>query len=54
LITPTFSFNENLEFLENYEIDTKIQRKDSGGTTEVLINNAKERIRTMRFTILFK
>jgi LPS-assembly protein len=41
LITPTFSFNENLEFLENYEIDTKIQRKDSGGSTEVLINSQK-------------
>ncbi|MDB3973199.1 hypothetical protein N9440_00285 [Alphaproteobacteria bacterium] len=44
LITPKFSFNENLEFLENYEIDTKIQRKDSGGTTEILINNEKKEL----------
>jgi LPS-assembly protein len=42
LITPTFSFNENLEFLENYEVNTKIHRKDSGGTTEILINNSKK------------
>ena len=42
LITPTFLFNENLEFLESYEVDTSVQIKDKGGATEIKINNQKK------------
>ena len=43
LITPNFSFNNILQTFEIYEIDTKIQRKDVGGTTKISINTSKKK-----------
>ena len=43
LITPNFSFNNSLQTFEIYEIDTKIQRKDVGGSTEISINTSRKK-----------
>ena len=41
LFTPKISFNQNLEFLENYSLNTSIENKNSGGNTSISIDNIK-------------
>ena len=40
-LTPTFIFDKNFEFLENYELNTDYEKKSSGGNTNININNSK-------------
>ena len=40
-LTPTWLFNENFEFLENYNLNTKLNSKFSGGETELVMDNIK-------------
>ena len=39
--TPKLFFDKNFEFLENYELNTNYERKNSGGNTFININNSK-------------
>ena len=41
LLKPKFFLNENFEFLEQYELDTTISNKNTGGTSIVNIKNIK-------------
>ena len=41
LFKPKFSFDQNFEFMEQYQLDTIINSKRSGGTTSISINNIK-------------
>ena len=41
-LTPTWFFNENFEFLENYNLNTKLNSKISGGETELVMDNIKK------------
>jgi len=41
--TPTLLFNENFEILENYKLNTVLNRRGSGGTTNVAIDNIKNK-----------
>ena len=40
-IKPKISFNENLEFTENYQVKTQLNTKSSGGKTSLSIDNLK-------------
>ena len=40
-LTPTFFFDKNLEFLENYNLDTYYEKKSSGGETTLDVSNSK-------------
>ncbi len=40
-ITPTWLFNENFEFLRNFNLNTYINTKTSGGISEITIDNIK-------------
>src|SRR6056300_726794 len=41
LFRPTISFDQNFEFSENYELNTIIENKGSGGNTTISIDNIK-------------
>ena len=41
LFKPKFSLDQNFEFMEQYQLDTLIDSKRSGGTTSISINNIK-------------
>ena len=41
LFKPKFSFDQNFEFMEQYQLDTIINSKRSGGTTSISISNIK-------------
>jgi len=41
--TPTFLFNENLEILENYKLNTILERRGAGGRTNIEIDNIKNK-----------
>ena len=41
IITPTVYLNQNFQFLEAYDLNTKLAQKSSGGLTEVTVDNIK-------------
>ena len=41
LFKPKISFDKNFEFSENYELDSSLETKHSGGITSISINNIK-------------
>ena len=42
-MVPTFKLNENLEFLESYNLNTIIKHKNSGGDTLIELDNIKNK-----------
>ena len=41
LVTPKLYFSQNFDFLEDYELNTKIQNRNTGGKINFEINNVK-------------
>ncbi|MFL2534064.1 MAG: LPS assembly protein LptD, partial [Alphaproteobacteria bacterium] len=41
VFTPTFYLNQNFEFLETYNLNTKLVQKSSGGLTKITVDNIK-------------
>ena len=40
-LTPTFFFDKNFEFLENYNLNADYEKKTSGGETTINVSNSK-------------
>ena len=41
VFTPTLYLDQNFKFLENYYLNTRIDRKSSGGLTQITVDNRK-------------
>ena len=41
VFTPTFSLDQNFQFLETYNLNTKLNQMSSGGVTEITVDNIK-------------
>ena len=41
VFTPTLYLNLNFEFLETYDLNTRLDQKSSGGLTEIIVDNIK-------------